>query len=74
MMPTRTEVLATHRRSLGDDHQETLRAVNNLAVFYNEQGRYAEAEPLHRTALEGRRSIGATRSAGTRAGCSPTQT
>src|SRR6266516_7073419 len=32
---------------LGGDHPSTLIAVNNLALLYDDLGRYAEAEPLY---------------------------
>jgi len=38
-------------RTLGAEHPDTLRSVNNLAVIYVAQGRYGEAEPLCRRAL-----------------------
>ena len=37
---------------LGPEHPETLTSVNNLAELYRSQGRYGEAEPLYRRALE----------------------
>jgi hypothetical protein len=37
---------------LGNDHPDTLRFMNNLAVLYQSQGRYDEAEPLHLETLE----------------------
>ena len=39
--------LADMRRVLGNDHPETLTAVNNLAIIYKDEGRYDEAEPLY---------------------------
>ncbi len=38
---------------LGQEHPSTLTSVNNLAVLYQAQGRYGEAEPLLKRALEG---------------------
>lgn len=35
----------------GEAHPETLRSVNNLAMLYQTQGRYGDAEPLVRRAL-----------------------
>ena len=32
---------------LGKEHPDTLISVNNLAVLYQAQGRYGEAEPLY---------------------------
>ena len=33
-------------KDLGEEHPQTLAAVNNLALLYGAQGRYGEAEPL----------------------------
>ena len=43
--------LATREKVLGPEHPQTLTSVNNLAVLYQAQGRYGEAEPLYRRAL-----------------------
>ena len=37
---------------LGREHPDTLLSVNNLAALYHAQGRYSEAEPLYKRALE----------------------
>ena len=37
---------------LGKEHPDTLASVNNLAALYHAQGRYGEAEPLFKRALE----------------------
>ena len=37
---------------LGKEHPDTLGSVNNLAELYQVEGRYAEAEPLYKRALE----------------------
>ena len=39
---------------LGPTHPHTLSSVNNLAILLRAQGKYAEAEPLFRRALQGR--------------------
>ena len=39
-------VLAVRRRTLGDDHPDTLDSITNLALHHTEMGRYAEALPL----------------------------
>ncbi len=39
---------------LGREHPDTLTSVNNFAALYQSEGRYAEAEPLYRRALEAR--------------------
>jgi hypothetical protein len=38
--------------SLGKEHPETLRTVDNLAALYRAQGRHGEAEALSRQALD----------------------
>ena len=40
---------------LGPRHPDTLASLNNLAVLYQAQGRYGEAEPLYREALQASR-------------------
>ncbi len=42
---------------LSKEHPETLTSINNLAVLYLCQGRYAEAEPLYKTALQMREKV-----------------
>jgi len=37
---------------LGPEHPSTGASLNNLAGFYESQGKYAEAEPLYKRALE----------------------
>jgi tetratricopeptide (TPR) repeat protein len=47
------------RRTLGDDHPDTLVATNDLAMTLSQQGRYDEAEPLlRRTLADLRRTLG----------------
>ncbi len=36
----------------GSFHANMATAMNNLALLYSEQGKYAEAEPLYKQALE----------------------
>ncbi|WP_130758769.1 tetratricopeptide repeat protein, partial [Microcystis aeruginosa] len=43
--------LAIRKQQLGDNHPDTATSLNNLAVFYQSQGRYSEAEPLYKQAL-----------------------
>ena len=43
--------LAIWEKALGPDHPNGATALNNLAGLYDNQGRYAEAEPLYRQAL-----------------------
>jgi len=51
------EVLAMRRQALGDSHADTLASMDDLAMLYNEKGRYKEAESLATAALDGRRRI-----------------
>ena len=44
-------------RVLGKEHPDTLKSVNNLAALYQRQGRYSEAEPLYKRALEARERV-----------------
>ncbi|NET69787.1 MAG: CHAT domain-containing protein [Sphaerospermopsis sp. SIO1G2] len=44
--------LQMRKRLLGDEHPQVATSMNNLALLYSSQGRYAEAEPLYRQALE----------------------
>jgi tetratricopeptide (TPR) repeat protein len=37
---------------LGPEHPDTATALNSLAEFYRERGRYEEAEPLYQRALD----------------------
>jgi len=48
-------VLAGFERLLGQDHLDTLRAANNVAVFLDNGGEAEEALALYRRASEGRR-------------------
>jgi non-specific serine/threonine protein kinase/serine/threonine-protein kinase len=57
--PLQESALATRRRTLGEEHPDTLVSVNNMGVLLEAQGRLAEAEPLYREALEkSRRTLG----------------
>ena len=42
---------------LGPRHPDTLSSLNNLAGLYEDQGRYGEAEPLYREALQACREV-----------------
>jgi tetratricopeptide (TPR) repeat protein len=42
---------------LGERHPQVAGSLNNLAYLYQSQGRYDEAEPLYRQALELRREL-----------------
>ena len=45
------------RQLLGSAHPSVATSLNNLASLYSDQGRYAEAEPLHKEALEMRKQL-----------------
>ncbi|KAM3100088.1 CHAT domain-containing protein [Phormidesmis sp. 146-12] len=51
-IPLAEQVLAIHKRILGENHPYVDTSLNNLAMLYQRQGRYAEAEPLFKQALE----------------------
>ena len=46
--PLVRQVLETRRRVLGEDHPDTLRSKNNLAVLLEQTGRREEAKRLRR--------------------------
>jgi hypothetical protein len=57
--PLYREALAGYRRTLGDEHPDTLGSINNLANLLMDQGKLGDAEPLYREALAGcRRTLG----------------
>ena len=43
--------LAIVEKALGPDHPDVAASLNNLAVLYQHQGRYADAEPLYKRSL-----------------------
>ena len=45
------EALSLAERLFGPEHPDTAMSLNNLAELYRAQGRYGDAEPLHRRAL-----------------------
>ena len=53
------QTVGDHRRVLGNDHPYTIASVNNMGLLLQDQGKFAEAEPLLREALEAsRRALG----------------
>ena len=52
-----TEALETQRRIVGEEHPDAVNTLHNLAVFYVNEGRNADAEPLATRALEIRRRV-----------------
>ncbi len=45
------DALVMRKRLLGDEDPDVANSLNNLALLYNSQGRYSEAEPLYIEAL-----------------------
>jgi len=43
---------------VGPTHPDTATSLNNLAVLYQAQGKYAEAEPLYKRALASCEQLG----------------
>jgi tetratricopeptide (TPR) repeat protein len=46
------DCLEVVRKRLGEEHPDVATSLNNLALLYYSQGKYEEAEPLYRSALE----------------------
>ena len=44
--------LTAYKQLLGDNHPDVALSLNNLALLYQSQGRYTEAEPLYREAIK----------------------
>mmetsp|Transcript_3312 Transcript_3312/g.5090 ORF Transcript_3312/g.5090 Transcript_3312/m.5090 type:complete len:102 (-) Transcript_3312:93-398(-) len=44
------------KATLGDDHPNTLTSMNDLALLYQDQGKYNAAEPLYVECLEKRKA------------------
>jgi tetratricopeptide (TPR) repeat protein len=47
-----TRIFQPSKKKLRQAHAETLTSINNLAFFYQDQGRYSEAEPLLKKSLQ----------------------
>ena len=43
--------MAIYKRVFGQQHPSVARTLNNLAILYQAQGRYTEAEPLYKQSL-----------------------
>ncbi|MFH1418459.1 MAG: tetratricopeptide repeat protein, partial [Planctomycetota bacterium] len=56
-VPRIERALALHRRTLGDDHPDTLVSISSMGHLLKLMGKLADAEPLYREALEGRRAV-----------------
>jgi tetratricopeptide (TPR) repeat protein len=46
-----------YQRLLGEEHPYVAMSLNNLALLYRSQGKYEEAKPLFRSALEKRKRL-----------------
>jgi hypothetical protein len=57
LVTARQLVGARRSRELGEEHPDTLRSANNLARSLSNQGKYAEAERIHREVLGARRRV-----------------
>ncbi|MEH2057724.1 MAG: tetratricopeptide repeat protein [Nostoc sp.] len=55
--PLFLQALELYKRLLGDAHPDVATSLNNLALLYNSQGRYDQAEPLFLQALEIRQQV-----------------
>ena len=51
------QALELRKRLLGDEHPDVATSLNNLALLYDSQGRYSEADPLLVQALELRKRL-----------------
>ncbi len=50
-LPFAEKALKLAEHEFGSDHPTTVTSLNNLAELHRAQGKYAEAEPLHKRAL-----------------------
>jgi tetratricopeptide (TPR) repeat protein len=53
-IPIALRALALREKALGPDHADVGTSLNNLALLHQAQGRYADAEPLHKRACDRR--------------------
>ena len=51
------DCLKRRRKVLGDDHEDTLNTMYNLAINYNDQCRYEEAKRLYEDCLARQRKV-----------------
>jgi tetratricopeptide (TPR) repeat protein len=45
-LPWCEQCLEVTKKRLGEEHPDVAQSLNNLALLYNSQGRYSQAEPL----------------------------
>jgi tetratricopeptide (TPR) repeat protein len=50
-IPLAERALALGVKALGPEHLDVATSLNNLALLYESQGRYAEAEPLYKRTI-----------------------
>ena len=50
-----TRAVELRKQHLGESHNDTLKALNHLAILYDSQGRFDQSEPIYQAALEIRR-------------------
>lgn len=50
-MPLYKRTITIYEKTLGPGNSRVGAALNNLAALYDDQGRYAEAEPLYERSL-----------------------
>ncbi len=55
--PLYEQALKIKRKMLGEEHPDTARSLNNLALLYVRQGKHGEAEPLYEQALKIKRKM-----------------
>jgi non-specific serine/threonine protein kinase/serine/threonine-protein kinase len=55
--PLSIKVIEVQRRTLGEEHPDTLLSMNSLGVLYRDQRKFAQAEPLSTKVLELQRRL-----------------
>ncbi len=56
-LPLQEHALATRRKVLGEEHQDTLTSINEMGILLKGLGKLDEAEPYFREALEKRQRV-----------------
>ena len=49
--------MSRFRKKLGDNHPDTIRTTNSIAVTYKNQGKYRDAEVLFKQCLDKRKVV-----------------
>jgi eukaryotic-like serine/threonine-protein kinase len=55
--PLAEAALRIRQEELGDDHPDTLTAINNMGILLHSMGKFEEARPFYRRALDGGRRV-----------------